>query len=113
LSRARRWLVQLGFEPSQIEVHTDGIPRIALAIEPGRFAEVELVINAVELTDPRGWPSFWDLAQQAHVYPDSTEPVATERAELHQAHATVIGWHPLDPDRHEARAGTQFWDVSA
>ena len=72
LQLARRWLVQLGFDPCQIETHTDGIPRIAIAVEPNRVAEAEMVINAAEQTDPDAWPSFWDMARQEHVYPAMT-----------------------------------------
>ena len=36
LERARRWLVQLGFDPSHLEVRTEGIPRIALLVDPDR-----------------------------------------------------------------------------
>jgi hypothetical protein len=70
LDRARRWLVHAGFDPSQIEVMTDGIPRIAVKVAPGQAAEAEFIIDAVELTDPEGLPSFWDLARQPHVYPE-------------------------------------------
>jgi hypothetical protein len=69
LERARRWLVHAGFDPSQIEVMADGIPRIAVKVSAGQSAEAELIIDAVELTDPQGLPSFWDLARQEHIYP--------------------------------------------
>ena len=69
LDRARRWLVQLGFAPDQIESHTDGVPRLAVMVRPEQADEVRQLINAAELTDPKGWPSFWDVAHQTHVYP--------------------------------------------
>jgi hypothetical protein len=34
LDRAQRWLIQAGFDPNRIEVHHQGIPRIAVAVEP-------------------------------------------------------------------------------
>jgi hypothetical protein len=111
LSRARRWLAQLGFDPGQIESHTDGVPRLALMVKPGQVDEVQLLINAAELTDPAGWPSFWDVAQQTHVYPCESEPVAA--LELHQAHSTEVGWHPPDADA-SARDNSplhEVWDV--
>ena len=74
LDRAQRWLIQAGFDPNRIEVHHQGIPRIAVAVEPGEAAGVELVINAAESSDPEGLPSFWDLARQHHIYPENQEP---------------------------------------
>jgi hypothetical protein len=77
LNRARKWLEYAGFDPSQIEVMTDGVPRIAVRLEPGQAAEAELVIDAVELTDPQGNPIFWDLARQQLVPAEPTaEPPA-------------------------------------
>jgi hypothetical protein len=95
LSRARRWLIELGFEPGQIEILMEGIPRIAVRVEPGQVAEVQMVLNACELSDPDGWPSFWDLSRQPHVHPLMVEPV--EMSILEQPHPAAIGWHP--PDR--------------
>lgn len=77
LERARRWLVHAGFDASQIEVMTDGIPRIAVRVAPGEAVEAELIIGAAELTDPDGLPSFWDLARQKHIH-TKVEPVAEE-----------------------------------
>jgi hypothetical protein len=84
LERAKRWLVQAGFDSSQIEVMTDGIPRIAIRVTPGQAFAAELVLDAVELTDPQGLPSFWDLAHQPHVYThveSGTGAVAPEQVE--------------------------------
>ena len=65
LERARRWLVHAGFDPAQIHVTIDGIPRIAVLVAPGQAAEAGLIIDAAELADPEGLPSFWDLARPA------------------------------------------------
>jgi hypothetical protein len=111
LSIARRWLVQLGIEPSHIETHTHGIPRIAVAVRPEEAYEVEMVINAAELTDPDSWPSFWDVAQQPHVYPPRVEQT-TEHPAPH-AHATPIGWHPEDRNNPEPPDRTSILDVSS
>lgn len=111
LSRARRWLVQLGFDPGQIESHTDGVPRLALMVKPGQAEEVQLLINAAELTDPSGWPSFWDVAQQTHVYPTLAD--AAEQARFHQSRSTAVGWHPPDSraETREAAPMSEVWDV--
>jgi hypothetical protein len=75
-------LVHAGFDPSQIEAMTDGIPRIAVKVGPGQGVEAELIIDAVELTDPQGLPSFWDLARQQHVYPEHTSEVEAVPEEM-------------------------------
>lgn len=94
LARARRWLVQVGFDPAHIETHTEGTPRLALALKPSEWSEVEAIINAAEQTDPDGWPSFWDVAQQTHLVHHGAEQQEVEQ--FRQTHATLIGWHPDD-----------------
>jgi len=106
LDRARRWLIQNGIEPSRIEVHTDGIPRLAVAVDAGQFAEVELLISAAESSDPEGNPSFWDLARQKHVYPGPLVASDSAVAEGH-SESFVIGWRPLDSDREVIQATTE------
>lgn len=92
LRRARSWLERLGFAPDRIEVHSDGVPRLAMIVNPFEVAEIELLIHAVERTDPQGWPSFWDVARLDRHYPDSDpEPIA-QPVERRGA----IGWHPPD-----------------
>ncbi len=93
LERARRWLIHAGFDPNQIEVITHGIPRIAVRLGPGQAAEAELVIDAVELTDPQGNPSFWELARQHHVYPNAGVE-ATETSVPRELMTLVVGDHP-------------------
>jgi hypothetical protein len=107
LERARRWLIQVGFDPSRIEAHTQGIPRLALAVGPGESAEVELVIDAAESTDPDGNPSFWDLARQKHIYLQSGE-VVDEVSQSSQPHSFVVGWRPIDTEREVSQASTEM-----
>lgn len=97
LQRARRWLEYAGFDPSQIEATVEGIPRIAVRLGPGQAAEAGLVIDAVELTDPQGNPSFWDLARQPHVRPEASAP-AEQPAAAQAAGTFEIGYHP-QPDQ--------------
>ena len=95
LERARRWLVHAGFDPAQIHATIDGIPRIAVLVAPGQAAEAGLIIDAAELADPEGLPSFWDLARQPHVYHDhqtETEPVPGEL----KSRTFVVGYHVSD-----------------
>lgn len=84
LDRARRWLVQAGFDPSQIEAIHEGIPRIAVRVGIGQATAAGLIIDAAETTDPQGFPSFWELARQQHIHEkpesgsESTAPLAAE-----------------------------------
>jgi hypothetical protein len=92
LNRARSWLMQLGFAPDRLEVHANGVPRLALTVDPLELAAVEMVVNVAERTDPQGWPSFWDVARQDHVYPAAApEPPSTGGRS-----GEAIGWHPPD-----------------
>lgn len=95
LERARRWLVQAGFDPSQIEVMTDGIPRIAVKLEPGQAAEAALIIDAVERSDPQGLPSFWDLARQHHIHREQVTVAETPASDT-DPKSFVIGFRVPD-----------------
>lgn len=94
LDRVRSWLHTLGFAPASIEAHADGIPRITVALDPAWLAGVQMLIDAVERSDPRGCPGLWDVAHQDHVYPAAGEPAAARRARVERSAA--IGWHPFD-----------------
>jgi hypothetical protein len=107
LERARRWLAQAGFDPSRIEVHPQGIPRLAVAIEPGEYAEVELVIDAAESTDPEGNPSFWDLARQKHIYLQR-EPASEQTSPPTDPRSFMIGWRPIDSEREVLQVSTEM-----
>jgi hypothetical protein len=99
LDRARRWLVQVGFDPSRIEVQHRGIPRLAVAVGPGEAAEVALLIDAAEATDPDGFPSLrMEHAPSQHVYPQYDETGLTV-ARQPRAASLVVGWRPIDDDR--------------
>ena len=106
LDRAQRWLIQAGFDPNRIEVNHQGIPRIAVAVEPGEAAGVEMVINAAESGDPDGLPSFWDLARQHHVYPESL-PTAVDAAAQSSSASFVVGWRPVDSEKEVTQASTE------
>jgi len=105
LDRAQRWLIQAGFDPGRIEVHHQGIPRIAVAVEPGEAAGVEMVISAAESGDPEGLPSFWDLARQHHIYPENPEPAIDAAAHSSSA-SFVVGWRPVDSENEITQAST-------
>jgi hypothetical protein len=107
LERARRWLLQVGFDASRIEAHTQGIPRLAVAVEPGEGAEVELVIDAAESTDPEGNPSFWDLARQKHIY--LLTATDSQPASENSRHPSfVVGWRPIDSEREISQVSTEM-----
>lgn len=101
--RARDWLSKLGFGPENMESHTHGIPRLSVAVEWDRWPVVEMLINAVERSDPRGWPGLWDVTHQAPVYPAAR--MDEGMAEASPVGTTAIGWHPND--RFEAAGDDQ------
>jgi hypothetical protein len=99
LERARRWLIQAGIDPSRIEAHTHGIPRIAVTVEGGEAHEVHRIIDAAESADPDGNASIWDLARHEHAAP-LTDPKAGTGAAPHatRSESFVVSWRPQDAD---------------
>jgi hypothetical protein len=99
LERARRWLLQIGFQPGQIEVHRSGIPWISVLASEAEQYEVQMIFEAAELTDPEGWPSFWELAKVPYPHFETTPESATAST-IVTARPSPVGWHP--PDRSDA-----------
>jgi hypothetical protein len=90
--RAREWLGRIGIPSDQIEVSSTGVPTLSVQTEFARLPEVELVINAAELTDAQGWPAFDTFVPYHSIqFETTTTPsVATE------SNTDQIGWHPVD-----------------
>ncbi len=105
LDRAHRWLIQAGFDEGRIEVHHQGTPRIAVAVEAGEAAVVEMVINAAESGDPDGPPSLWDVVRQHHIHPQGDKPAESGAPESHTT-SFVVSWHPVDTERDVTQAST-------
>jgi hypothetical protein len=95
LRRACDWLGAFGYPTWEIERQFGGVPMLGLSVDAGRMGEVEMLINALESSDPEGWPSFWDEARVSHLWssPPDEEHVAKQ--------PSPIGWHPLDKSRRE------------
>jgi hypothetical protein len=104
LERARRWLIQAGIDPSQIEVHTHGTLRITVAVFAGEATEVEYILDVAESSDPEGTPSFWDLATFQHVYPQQAPAAPNSLAP--RSESFVVGWRPLDAAWEVTQAST-------
>jgi len=102
LERARRWLIQAGIDPGRIEVHIQGIPRLAVTVEGGEAAEVKMIIGAAESSDPEGNPGIWDLARQRHVNPQGEKQAGT----VTSSQSIVAGWTPQDADREVIQTDT-------
>lgn len=98
LDRVRRWLVQVGFDASRIEAHSHGTPRLAVAVEPGEAAEVAMMIDTAEASDPDGFPSFLQVTWQRHVVPHAEE-LDTAVPEASRSASFPVSWRPLDRDR--------------
>jgi hypothetical protein len=106
LDRARRWLIQVGFSVNRIEAHLLGIPRLAVAVEPGEAAEVEMLIDAVEASDPDRFPSFLHVAQQRRVYSQS-ERLDESTQQRAESVSFAIAWHAVDQEREVSQASTE------
>jgi hypothetical protein len=92
LVRAQAWLGQIGIPADHIEVSSTGLPSMTVQTEFSRLPEVELVINAAEMTDPEGWPP-WDTSGHFDVIQIAAAPPPAPEERLH---TTPIGWHPID-----------------
>ena len=90
LARAKEWLGQMGFPSDHIEVSSTGLPTMTIQTEFSRLPEVEMILNAAELTDPEGWPSYNELGNLRVKIVD----VTPEPAPLTRSSTTPIGWHP-------------------
>jgi hypothetical protein len=108
LERARRWLLQSGIDPSRIEVLTQGILSLAVAVEQGESAEVQRIIDAAESSDPDGNPGIWDAASQRHVYPQADTAAAPPGNAPHHSKSFVVGWQPEDPAREVTQTDTEL-----
>jgi hypothetical protein len=106
LERAKRWLIEVGFHPSRIELHTHGTPRITVSVEAGQAAEVEQILDAVTSSDPAGSPSFWDHPQHAHLSKQA-KPPATGPGAL-ASESIDISSRPIDPDRDVTQISTEI-----
>jgi hypothetical protein len=106
LERAKRWLIEVGFHPSRIELHTHGTPRITVSCEAGQAEEVERIFDAVASSDPAGSPGFWDQSQHPHD-PKQAKPATPEPVAL-QSESFEIGWRPTDPDREVTQITTEI-----
>jgi hypothetical protein len=106
LERAKRWLIEVGFHPSRIEVHTQGTPRMTVSVESGQADEVQRVLDAVASGDPDGSPSFWDHSKHP-LGASKHENAAPLPAEALHSETFHIGWKPLDPDREVTSTDTE------
>jgi hypothetical protein len=107
LERAKRWLVQAGIDPSRIEAHTHGIPRISVTVDGPEAAEVQLVIDVAESSDPEGAPGIWDLARQHYIQRQGVELTGSPEIASH-AESFLVGWRPQDAEREITQTDTDI-----
>ena len=100
LRRACEWLGAFGYQPSEIEPHFGGVPTLGLAVEPGRIGGVELLVNALESSDPEGWPGFWDEPKLPRHW--ASTPGEEHRLDGVVKRPSPVGWHPIDSSRRES-----------
>ena len=66
LSRARRWLTTLGFEVAPFDPQTHDSSRLSLRVDLSEASAVLTLIDAIEQTDPEGWPSLMTSPKALH-----------------------------------------------
>jgi len=92
LARAQDWLGRVGIPSDHIEVSSTGLPSMTVQTEFTRLPEVEMVINAAELTDPDGWPALDAIGPVRPIQLDAAPPTGVEA----RSHTAPIGWHSID-----------------
>ena len=111
LERARRWLIEVGFDPARIEVHTHGVLRITVAVQSGQADEAERILDAVTASDPDGPPSFWDHADPHHQHHPGGATQATTTPPVPggglPSDTFDIAWRPRDPEREVTQTSTE------
>lgn len=104
LARARRWLETVGFPADRIQTHDDGVPRLVVTAEPAQADMLRLLVDAVERSDPDGWPSFWHEARRGLAgeitasAPHDEVPGESTDEETVPPHRAEVGWHPAPPE---------------
>jgi hypothetical protein len=106
LERAKRWLVQAGFDPNRIEARTQGALSLAIGVNAGEWAEAQRIIDAAESSDPDGSPGIWYQASHDHVCPEAGITPGTT-ASTTQSESFVVGWRPLDAHREVTQTDTE------
>jgi hypothetical protein len=107
MERAKRWLIEVGFLASRIEVHTHGTFRITVHVESGQADEAERILDAVAISEPDGAPSFWDHTHQHHSGPKQGVPAEPEAGPL-KSETFDITWRPLDPTSEVTQMSTEI-----
>ena len=108
LERAKRWLIEVGFHPSRIEVHTHGTPRITVSVEAGQADEVERILDAVAIERSRREARASGTTAQHHARPEASASRRRPTPDALQSESFDIGWRPLDPDRDVTQISTEI-----
>ena len=85
----------LGFDPGEIEVNTEGVPRVSVLTSSRQsVSTANRIFEAAEVTDPEGWPSFWELSHRPFVHQEIVQAGVAPAPS--RVRATPVGWHPED-----------------
>jgi hypothetical protein len=101
LDRAQRWLIHAGISPDRMQARHHGVPMLAVVAEPGEVDGIEMVIDAAELSDPDGGPSFWHVARIEPTGTAVREGTSSREVQERQA-SFELTWHPVDVIADEA-----------
>jgi hypothetical protein len=112
LQRVHQWLLRLGFPPEDIEIDKGDEPRLAVKTRLASADRIQMIIDAIETSDPKGAPSLWDLALQPHPH---REPPPPPKPQVEKP--SPIGWHPSpddardDPEARKVSEGLEKLDI--
>ncbi len=95
MQRARRWLVELGFDSTRIHTHGEHHPWMTILDTADRLAQARVIINAIEHGEHGKRHGVWDRPRDAdHVEHHHGAHVHVHAHEHHES--VTIGWHPPD-----------------
>jgi hypothetical protein len=95
LDRARRWLIHAGIAADRMEVHHQGVPRLAVTADAAEVQSIEMIIRIAEMNDPDGLPGFWDLARLDPGAAAAVAEPATLRPPVSPS-TFPLAWHSVD-----------------
>jgi hypothetical protein len=80
---------------------------LAVAVERGETAEVEMMIDVAEQTDPDGFLGFWELVRGDQT-PSRVRALSLADSPDSRSDSFVVAWRPLDDARDVIQVATDL-----